>query len=65
MTTIPAEAVTNANTVIDTFNAKAAEVATANGWTLDKAQNVILSYFQNTDPDTAQIIAASLLVGTR
>ncbi len=65
MTAITAETRTNANTVIDAFNAKAAEVATANGWTLDKAQNIILSYFQNTDPDTAQLIAASLLVGTR
>lgn len=65
MTAITAEATRNANTVIDTFNAKAAEVAEANGWTLAKAQDVILRFFQNTDPETAQIIAVSLLVGTR
>ncbi len=65
MNAITAETRSNANTVIDTFNAKAAEVAEANGWNLAKAQNIILRYFQNTDPDTAQIVAASLLVGDR
>lgn len=64
MTTITAEATRNADTVIAAFNTKSAEVATANGWTLDKAQDVILRFLQNTDPDTAAIIAASLLVGS-
>lgn len=65
MPTIPAEATRNADAVIAAFDAKAAEVATANGWTLDKARDVILCFFRNTDPDAAAIIAASLLAGSR
>ncbi len=64
-TAIAAEVAANADTVLAAFTAKAGEVATANGWTADHAKDVMLRYLQNTDPDTAAVIAASFLTGTR
>lgn len=52
----------NAAEVVDAFNAKVREVATANGWTEGRAAAVMLAYLRDTDPETAKIAAASLLL---
>ncbi len=62
MTTITAEAKANAAETIATFQAKAEQVAAANGWTLDHAKNVMLRFLRDTDPEVAAIIVASALV---
>jgi hypothetical protein len=46
--------------VLHAFEAKADEVAKANGWTLSRAETVMLRYLRDTSPAEAATVAAAL-----
>ncbi|WP_225811349.1 hypothetical protein [Streptomyces spinosus] len=51
--------------VIKAFEAKADEIAKANGWTIARAETVMLRYLRDTSPAEAATIAEALLQRTR
>jgi len=51
--------------VLKAFEAKADEVAKANGWTIARAETVMLRYLRDTSPAEAATIAEALLQRTR
>ncbi|MER6350637.1 hypothetical protein ABT186_01975 [Streptomyces sp. NPDC001634] len=50
--------------VIRAFEAKADEVAKANGWTIARAETVMLRYLRDTSPAEAATVAAALQTRT-
>lgn len=46
--------------VVKAFEAKADEIAKANGWTIARAESVMLRYLRDTSPTEAATIAAAL-----
>jgi len=46
--------------VLAAFEAKADEIAKANGWTLTRTENVMLRFLRDTSPAEAATIAAAL-----
>ncbi|MDR3081351.1 MAG: hypothetical protein LBV60_10585 [Streptomyces sp.] len=58
-TLAPAQEASDAD-VIKAFEAKADEVAKANGWTLTRAETVMLRYLRDTSPVEAATVAAAL-----
>ncbi|MFJ2697403.1 hypothetical protein ACIO5Z_14415 [Streptomyces rochei] len=51
--------------VIKAFEVKAEEIAKANGWTIARAETVMLRYLRDTSPAEAATIAEALLQRTR
>jgi predicted heme/steroid binding protein len=51
--------------VVKAFEAKADEIAKANGWTISHAETVMLRYLRDTSPAEAATIAEALLQRTR
>jgi hypothetical protein len=51
--------------IVKAFEAKADEVAKANGWTIARAESVMLRYLRDTSPAEAATIAEALLQRTR
>lgn len=46
--------------VLRAFEAKADEISKANGWTIARAETVMLRYLRDTSPAEAATIAAAL-----
>lgn len=46
--------------VLAAFEAKADEIAKANGWTISRAETVMLKFLRDTSPAEAATIAAAL-----
>lgn len=62
------QAQTNAATdadIIAAFEAKADEVAKANGWSISRAETVMLKFLRDTSPAEAATIAAALATRTQ
>lgn len=51
--------------VLQAFEAKADEIAKKNGWTIARAETVMLRYLRDTSPAEAATIAEALLQRTR
>lgn len=51
--------------IVKTFETKADEIAKANGWTIARAETVMLRYLRDTSPAEAATIAEALLQRTR
>lgn len=51
---------TTDNDVVAAFEAKADEIAKANGWTIARAETVMLRFLRDTSPAEAATIAAAL-----
>ena len=51
--------------VIKAFEAKADEIAKANGWTIGHTETVMLRYLRDTSPAEAATIAAALAERTK
>lgn len=51
---------TTDNDVVAAFEAKADEIAKANGWTIARTESVMLRFLRDTSPDEAATIAAAL-----
>ncbi|MFI7096755.1 hypothetical protein [Streptomyces lydicus] len=51
--------------IVKAFEAKADEIAKANGWTITRAETVMLRYLRDTSPAEAATIAEALLQRTR
>lgn len=62
MYNLPGPATTGYHELIGAFDEKARQAAVANGWTPTYAAQVILRYLRDTDPETATVVATSLLL---